>query len=139
MPPSNVNWYENDVRVEVERSTRQALLAIAFQIEAQAKVNITDNAQVDTGFLRNSIYVTGLGESSYGEANQSGQYTSPKTGENVDRTLSPELTADRESVSIVAGANYAIYQEMANSYLFRALEQVVGPMAEASIVEVVRE
>lgn len=134
----NINWYENKVRVEVDRITRRGLLAIAHQIEGQTKVNITDNGQVETGFLRNSVYVTGLGESSYGQANQSGEYTSQKSGDVVERELAPEISNDDKSVAIVAGANYAIYQEMEDSFLFRALEQVVGQVAEARIVEAAR-
>lgn len=64
MPQSTVNWYGETVKAQTKQDGKKALLALAFQIEGQAKINITNNGQVDTGFMRNSVYVSGGGASS---------------------------------------------------------------------------
>jgi hypothetical protein len=128
-----MNWYGDKVKLEVKRDGAKALLAIGFQVEGQAKVNITNNGQVDTGFMRNSVYTTGGGQSNYSQAAHSGEYTSQKQGDTVDRTLAPELSAGGDDVYVVVGASYAIYQELANSFLFRALEQVKAGGADIAI------
>lgn len=130
---SNVRWYGANVKAEVKQKGRKALLAIGFDVEGQAKVNVVNNSQVDTGFMLNSIYTTGAGISNYSNANQSGTYTSSKQGDSVDRELAPELTPNADDVYVVAGAGYAIYQELANSFLYRGLEQVAGNGAEIAI------
>ena len=138
MAKSNVNWYGETVKAQVKRDGKKALLAVAFQVEGQAKVNVTENGQVDTGFMRNSIYTTGVGESSYTKANQSGEYDSPKSGQAESRELAPELNPSGDDVYVVVGAGYAIHQELQNSFLFRALEQTAGSNADIAIKRTVR-
>lgn len=133
-----VNWYANNVKADVRDRSRKAKLKVAFQIEGQAKINITENGQVDTGFMRNTVYVTGSGQSNYGNAASSGEYTSAKQGDSVPREIAPEVNATGDDVYVVVGANYAIYQEGGNSFLYRALEQVAGSQAEVAIVESAR-
>lgn len=131
---AKVNWYASRAKVALEKPTRKTLLAYGFQVEAQAKVNVTDNGQVDTGFMRNSIYVSGAGESSYGRTDPSGNYDSSKEGGSVKRELAPEMSNSGDTVYVVVGAEYAIYNETRRSFLYRALEQVVGKSPNASII-----
>lgn len=126
MPQPTVNWYGERVRAQTKQDGKKALLALAFQIEGQAKINITNNGQVDTGFMRNSVYVSGAGESSYGNTDPSGLYPSPKSGDDENRELGPELTPAEGDVYVVVGAAYAIYQETRESFLYTALEQVAS-------------
>lgn len=138
MAKPNVNWYGETVKAQVRRGNKKLLLAVAFQIEGQAKVNITNNGQVDTGFMRNSVYTTGAEQSNYVQANQSGQYTSQKSGADVDRSLAPELNPSNDDVYVVVGADYAIDQETKNSFLYLALEQTAGNNADVAIQRAVR-
>lgn len=126
MSQPTVNWYGETVKAHTKQNGKKALLALAFQIEAQAKINITNNGQIDTGFMRNSVYVSGAGESSYGNTDPSGLYPSRKSGTDEDRELGPELTPPNEDVYVVVGAGYAIHQENRQSFLYEALEQVAG-------------
>lgn len=138
MPQSTVNWYGETVKAQTKQDGKKALLALAFQIEGQAKINITNNGQVDTGFMRNSVYVSGGGASSYGNTDASGLYPSPKTGEDENRELGPELTPPADDVYVVVGAAYAIYQETQQSFLYQALEQVAGSNADVTIKRAAR-
>lgn len=127
MPPPRVNWYENNVRVVVDDATGDVLNQLAFQVLGQAQVNITQNGQVDTGFLRNSGYVVSEKSNTFGDTDPSGEYQSRKTGDSVQRNrVDQARTPDDNGVVAGFAADYAIYQEMANSFLFTALEQVAA-------------
>lgn len=134
---AKINWYKEKAMLAMKDPGRKLLLAYGFQVEANAKVNITDNDQIDTGFMRNSVYVTGAGESTYNNADASGTYTG-KAGDTVQRNIAPEETPGRDSVYVTVGAEYAIYQEMQESFLYKALEQTVGVVPGASIVRTER-
>lgn len=131
---AKINWFASKVKVALKEPERKLLLAYAFQVEAQAKVNITDNEQVDTGFMLNSVYISGGGESSYGRTDPGGTYTSQKTGDTVKREIAPEERPSGDSIYVVVGAEYAIFQEARRSFLYTALEQVVGTSPNASII-----
>ena len=128
---SPVNWNDAEARRMAQREARRELVRIGFAIEGQAKVNVTDNGQVDTGFLRSSLYTVGADTSTYGKADPSGRYQSSKSGLAAERELAPELTATEDEVLVAAGAAYAIYQEVENSFLYRALDQVRARRGQA--------
>jgi hypothetical protein len=130
---SKVTFYLDKVLVKVGEAAEQSLLAIAHQIEGQAKANIVANDQVDTGFMLNAVYVTAEGESNYGEAQGAA------SARNTDAEMAPEEQVKPGQVAVVAGANYAIYQEAQQSFLFRAGEQVAGSVAGAIVEKVGRE
>lgn len=136
--PPVVNWYERDVILRVAEATEEMLRAVAFQVEGQTKINIEENGQVDTGFMRSSVYVSGLGVSSYGETLPSGAYMSGKTGESGERVIMPEVLDAGEGMAVAVGAEYAIHQEMRDSFLYRGAEMVAGAMAEATMESVAR-
>lgn len=138
MPP-RVVWYGDRMRHEIQADLDRALTACALQIEAQAKVNITDNGQIDTGFLRSSGYTIAPGENNFNRVDPAGMYTSPATGTSVrrDRAPSPVQPARGEAV-VGFAADYAAHQETVNSYLYRAAENVAGSDAEQAILRVVR-
>ncbi len=116
-----VNWYEDDVMLVVEGATDEFVSKIAFMVEGEAKVG----APVDTGFLRNAIYaVTPLGQ---GAAAASGMYRSSAEGRMVERrgvSGTPELGPGEAAVH--AAAEYTIYMEMEEAFLWRALERAQG-------------
>jgi hypothetical protein len=100
------------------KALSQAVRKTAFDIQGHA----ASTAPIDTGFLRNSIYVVTHDESTYGNASPSkeGSYLLPE----IDKAES-----DTEAW-IAVGANYGIYLEMgtrfmpAKPYLAPAVESV---------------
>lgn len=118
--PERINWYEEDVLLVTDNANREWLLALAFQVEAQYKVR----AEVDTGFMRNSTYVEGAGESTF--TARSAELESNKTGttsthETINAPRRPETEGE---VIIGVGADYAIYSELRSNALHQALEAV---------------
>lgn len=131
MARDKFDWYEADVLLLVEQATDAGLAAVAFQVEGQAKVNIRDNGQVDTGFMLNATYaITKGGET---PVVQDGTYPD-RAGTMVERKVAgpPPALAEGASAAVYSAAEYAIYQEMGNSFLYRAAEQV-APQAGATI------
>ena len=53
---ARVEWFGDDVKLKLEGATDEMIKKAAFLVEGQAKVNITVNGQVDTGFMRASVY-----------------------------------------------------------------------------------
>lgn len=102
----------------------QLVSSVAFQIEGQAKINVRDNGQIDTGFMVNSIYTVAPKRNTYDATWSSGEYRS-KAGEVEGRERADEIRVHGQHRAIVAvGAYYGLYQEARNSYLYRALEMV---------------
>lgn len=130
---SKVTFYLDKVLFKVGQAAEQSLVAIAHQIEAQAKENIVANDQVDTGFMLNAVYVTAEGESTYSEAQGAAR------ARNAEAQMAPEAQVGDGEVAVVAGANYSIYQEAKQSFLFKAGEQVAGQVAGAIVEKVGRE
>jgi len=130
--------YLDEVRVTIKDATEEVLQAVAFQIEAYAKVNIQANGQIDTGFMLNSVYVVHRQSSGFGAAKSVAQSKtiSRKTGETVDKSkaMSPEYQLEPKfAAAVIVGANYAIYQELGQPFLFPAGEQAArdaGGVAE---------
>lgn len=121
-----VNWYDEELQLVVDKATRRGMEAIAARIDGQAKQNIVGNDQVDTGFMLNSIYFATTERSTYNAANPSGGYTD-KAGNLVQRQIAPEAALPADFDALVAvGADYAVYQEMAQSFLFLAVQQVAA-------------
>lgn len=139
MTTHQVNWYGEEVRLLVRDVGMQGLVAIGHQIEAHAKANLPGPSQVDTGFMRNSIYVSAPNEDSFGETWSTGLYKSKKTGQMVRRTRGQKIAPpNQETVVVAVGAEYAIFQELRESFLLKAVEQVQGDVAEAEIETVAR-
>ena len=110
--PGKVNWYENDVLLRVEGATDELLTQLAFYVEGEAKVG----APVDTGFMRNAIYAIAPDQNhrSNAEAESSGA---------ADRPLAPFPDVGAHEAAVHGAAEYTIYQEMARSFLYDALEK----------------
>lgn len=107
---SEVNWYENDLRIAIDNASDEFLKALALQITGEAKVD----APVDTGFLRNSDYVIAPGMNTF----------TPQDGPDGRSTVhSAPSVGDKEAVAGFA-ADYAIYVEMDHPFLYPALLRV---------------
>lgn len=125
MPAPRINWYDNRVKLEIANATARMIDAIAFQIEGTAKVNITNNGQVDTGFMRNSVYAITASRNTFNDIDANGEYVSSKTRQTVQRAAEPNPPDPPKGGAIVGvAAEYAVYQEMRQSFLFDAVEQV---------------
>jgi len=123
MAKAVVTIYEKAVMARVEAATQAALEALAFQVEAQTKVIIQQNGQIDTGFMLNSVYVL-LASGQQGVQWPSGYYPSRNESGVVSRTLAQTAELGDYAAAVGVGAAYAIFQEMKNSFLFRAMGQV---------------
>lgn len=120
MAQAKVDWYGKDVMLAVDEMSQEALLEIALRVEERAKGNIVANDQVDTGFMLNSGYtVSAMGQSTYGEARQA-------ENRNPKARLMPEVRLGEALAAVAFGAEYAVYQEMLKSFLYRAAEQVAN-------------
>lgn len=118
----------------LQRTLRQELAGVvremAFAIEAQAK----QNAPVDTGFLRESIYtVTARG--------RGGRYrqAAKRAGKRAQRDILPEVpnvTSELEAV-VTAGAAYGGYVEEGTSRM--AAQPYLKPAAEAVQADFIRK
>jgi hypothetical protein len=124
---SKLNWYGDDARIHIDGLTADGLRAAVLQMSAEAKINATTNGQVDTGFMRNSIYtIFPDGQSSYGDILTSGRYTN-RQGDVVERVAAPEGDLpDGAGVTAVlaVAAEYALYQEIAQPFIWPAIDAV---------------
>ena len=105
------------VKMRVEGATEEALHKLALEVEGTSKRNIVNNDQVDTGFMLNSVYVESRTGSTYG-----GTWS----GDESIKAPRHRLPNRYSATAIIVGAVYAIYQEVMNSFLRTAGEEVVG-------------
>lgn len=77
-------------------------LSLGFEVEARAKVL----AAVDTGFMRNAVYVNAQGHEGHGVAESAAQAMDEKASMFPSPAVPPKGT-----VEVVAGAEYSIYVE----------------------------
>lgn len=125
--------YLDHVKVTVDDATAEVLKRLAFRIQERAGLNIRNNDQIDTGFMVNSIYTVWKDDGSdYEQARSSAeaQTVSSKSGRTVDHEgdMAPKVDLQANAAAaVVIGANYAIYQEAANPFLY--------PAAEAAAIE----
>lgn len=97
---------------EMHRTVSRLVRKAAFDIEADAKTR----APVDTGFLRNSIYVRTHDQSTY-------------DGSSGEQMLSEvNAPADDLNAYVAVGANYGLYVEMGTSHM--AAQPYLGPAAD---------
>lgn len=128
----DVKLYLDHVKLTVKGAGQQALEALAFQIEGQAKIQIQENGQIDTGFLLNSVYTLTPRSSGFRAAHAAAKARNPKAA-------IVEAPALNEGAAVVVGANYAIYQEVRKSFLYAGAERVArtaGGKAEQVFREV---
>lgn len=117
MAQGQVNWYDYDVLLAIDGASDEFLTKLAFQGEGYAKVNVQTNEQIDTGFMINSIY--GMGPDGDHRAKAESEAHAA-----ADRPMAPEIELEEHQAAIHAAAEYAAYQEMRRSFLYRAVEQL---------------
>lgn len=124
----DIKMYLDHVEAVLKDATEETLKKFAFRVVERTQLNIRDNDQIDTGFMVNSIYpIWADGGSGFEQAvaQAAMQTLSQKTGRTVDHRddFAPEETLEKNAAAaVVVGANYAIYQEAANPFLYPAAE-----------------
>jgi hypothetical protein len=125
--PSSLKWYASNVKATFKRPIQDGLTNVGMLVRRQARRNLTENGQNDTKFLWNSIYVATPDKVT--QVAPDGTYLSTKTGKMVKRESGP-IVQPAEGVHVGVAAEYGIYPELENSYLYRAIDQVAGRQAE---------
>ena len=139
MADSRVDWYGSALQAVLDNAKNDVLTAAAFLCEAQTKVNITENDQVDTGFMRASTYtIEASGDYNRNETMASGTYTGDKSGETNYHENAQPLDPPKGVAAVHVAANYAIYQESKKSFLYKGAKQVVDKLG-GKIKEISRE
>jgi hypothetical protein len=120
---STVNWRTEQVTAIFVKASMDTLSELAFIGEGRTKINITDNDQVDTGFMRASTYAVTPGKSDYaGNIAEAGLRAYEG---DARRDAAPAVALPNDhTVAIAVAAEYAIYQEMLNPFLFPAIESL---------------
>lgn len=122
-----VDWFERDVRVQLANAVQAMVDEAAFLIEGQTKVNITNNGQVDTGFMRNSVYaVTPLRDTAATAA-------ASARAANPSEETAPARQAPADGAVVAVGAGYAIYNEQRIPFLYPAAETVASQYGGAIV------
>ena len=133
MSKARVNWLGDEVLLNIQEATSEGLFVFAQEVVDQAKINITDNQQIDTGFMRNSGYAVGQNDSTYDQIDTSGTFRD-REGQQVKRTAAPEETlpgSEQPQAAAAFAAEYTLYQEEKDPFLYPALEQVSDAELEA--------
>lgn len=118
-----VNWFGDQVYLFVNQRAQKAVEALAYDVRDNARKNLEADDHIDTRFLYNSIYVATPSGAS--PIHPSGEYTSTKTGETVRRDNGEIATVSRGAF-VGAAASYALYVELLDPFLYRAIEETAG-------------
>jgi uncharacterized protein (UPF0210 family) len=133
--PGEVKLRLDHIRAVIEGASPKALYAAALQIEGAAKIKVTENDQVDTGFMRSAIYSVGKADTNYPSrmSEAAEKTTSARTGRAVGgrgRAAPARNLRGTALAAVVAGASYSIYQEVRKSFLFAGAQEAVGEAAK---------
>lgn len=129
--PSSLKWFASNVKATFKRPIQDGLTNVAMLARRQARRNLTENNQVDTRFLWNSIYVATPERMT--PIPPDGKYLAKKSGRMEERHSGP-VVQPREGAHVGVAADYGVYVELDNSFLYRAIEQVAGRQAEDAMV-----
>lgn len=118
MTTHKVNWYRGRVKLALENADERILDQLAMQTLGQARINIRENKQIDTGFMTNSGYVVSAKRNGFLLARAAAAGRA-----NREMSATPPVKTRVES-AVTFGAHYAIYQEIRRSFLFIALQSI---------------
>jgi len=133
MAQAKVKFRTEACLAEINRSAGVALNQVALRIEGRTKMNIQSNGQIDTGFMLNATYsILAQDEgSTYGAVPGMGP-----TGQ----IPAPLLQLPGNALAGVANAaRYAVYQELTQSFLFRAAEQTAQELRGVKVKQMISE
>jgi hypothetical protein len=127
--PSDLKWYDSNVKKVIRKEAQVGITRTAMLVRRQARRNLTASGKRDTGFLWNSIYAATPTEVT--DIPPDGDYRD-RNGKLVHRQSGP-IVQPADGAHVGAAAEYAISVELGESFLYRAIEQVAGPQAEAAM------
>jgi hypothetical protein len=128
-PQIEARFYDQQIQALGQSALDLLAEALASYVEGAAKAHINGNNQIDTGFMANSVYTVAKSGSNYGNTWPDGEYEGIKGGGKSLHEKGPEQNLGGDTLAIVAvGADYAVYQENANSFLAAAVQDVQGAL-----------
>ncbi len=125
-----VNLRTDQVLKDFSRARVDTMINLAEALVKQTRSNIEENDQVDTGFMRASTYYVVQApkmarHSTYNETWADGEYFSRRSGKMEKREKAPEESLIEGAMGLVCvGAIYAQEQELKQSFLYKAAEDV---------------
>ena len=130
--PFRIKWLDKQFRRLVDRGKQQACEALAYEGRERARQILQEDGHIDTGFLYRSIYAaTPNGVS---PTPPSGIYTD-RAGNAVRRNAQEAVQVD-EGAALGAAADHAIWIELQDPFLHRALNEMHGKGAERVVSSV---
>lgn len=129
--PDSLKWFASNVKATFKRPIADGLTNVAMLVRRQARRNLTVNRSNDTKFLWNSIYVATPEKQT--PIAPDGKYLSTKTGRMVERKSGP-IVQPTDGAHVGVAAEYGIYVELDQPFLYPAVEQVAGRQAEDAMV-----
>lgn len=130
MADVEVHLHLDHVLMRVKAECELGMAVIAHQVEGRAKTKVVENDQVDTGFMLNAIYSVTKQGTGFGASESAAR-------DKADREVIDEILPAEDEAMVVAGANYSIYQEVRQSFLYAGAQEVandLGGMAEVERV-----
>lgn len=105
-----------DVKTEIEgKNGRDVLMAVGAKIAQEFSTIVEDEDIVDTGFYRDSVYINGLGNTSFNYTRPTGRYFgynhTQKYQKRVRASKIPVRT-NKNAIIVGVAASYAHYLEM---------------------------
>ena len=140
-----VPHWESCKRGIQNKSEKHVLMTILFFIEQQAKIKLTDIPRIDTGFLRASGYLMGLGTATFSRTWSDGQYKgkSPATGKNKDKKLrkreraqNPQQPKGKNAIVLGFAAAYAFWIEQETPFLMPSILRAKEKYGDNARIEV---
>lgn len=117
-----VQWFGDQAYRVFKQRTQKVAETLAYDVREKARRNLEEDGHIDTRFLYNSVYVATPNGTS--PIHPPGMYTD-RRGESVRRD-NGEIVSVRRGAFVGAAAAYAIYVELMDSFLYRALEETKG-------------
>lgn len=121
MADAKVEWFGDQLLLEVAELSDDAAFALALYIEGEAK----KGAAVDTGYMRNAIYSMGANGEDSGQAPGKQTNYSSEQKRNVTQDSAPTENPPESGALVHASAEYTMYQEQREPFLYPALERAV--------------
>jgi len=106
---------------------------LAQSIAQQARQNIESVNRIDSGVMRETIYIVTQEMDTYGSVTSSGFYRSSKTGYMSHHQVNPMAELGGNDALVGIAADYTGHNEIADHFLYGALE--MGEEFLKSVVE----
>lgn len=127
-----VNWYADAVYIALDKAEDALAEQVLILLDEEVKLAINRNDQIDTGFMINSAYWRTRNRSTYGGTWETGRYKD-REGDPVARGRAPEAELGGALGVFGVAAEYAIFQELLQPFLWPALQRVAARTSRISI------